>query len=122
MKFIKHLIHDVIFWILILMCFFNLPYAHYAENIVSFYGIFMLIVGTLCLFVVNKVAEGLAEKKDYKPRGKLYSTYVHITTVFEIAILAAMGWWWVTAGFVVYSIMIICARQEADKIYDNTTK
>jgi len=122
MKFIKHLIHDVILWTLLLVCFFNLPYSHYAENIVSFYGIFMLIVGVLCLFITAKIGASLAEKEDYKPRGKLYSAYVHITAVIEIAILAAMGWWWVTAGFVIYSIAILCARQEADKIYDRSTK
>lgn len=122
MKFVKHMIHDVILWTLLLVCFFNLPYAHYAENIVSFYGIFMLVLGLISLFVIKKVGEILASNKDYKPRGKLYSAYVHTSTIVEIAIVAAMGWWWVTAGFVIYSLMISCARQEADKIYDHSTR
>lgn len=122
MKFVKHVIHDAILWTLLLVCFFNLPYAHYAENIVSFYGIFMLVLGLISLFVIEKVGEILASNKDYKPRGKLYSLYVHISTIVEIAIVAAMGWWWVTAGFVIYSLVISCARQEADKIYDHSTR
>lgn len=118
MKFIKHLVHDAVLWTLLLICFFNLPYAHYAENIISFYGIFMLVIGTMCIFIVKKVAESLTKQKDFKPRGKAYWMYCHLTTVFEVAVVAAMGWWWVAAGFVIYSLMIYSVREEADKIYD----
>lgn len=118
MQFVKHLIHDVVLWTLLTICILNLPYANYAENIVSFYGIFLLLLGFFCIFIVNKVAESLTEKKDFKPRGRLYQTYVGITTVIEIAVLAALGWWWVTAGFTLYSLVIYTARQKANELYE----
>lgn len=120
MQFVKHFISDIILWVLLATCFFNLPYANFAENILSFYGVFLLILGSLGLFAVEKVGESLFQRKDFKPRGKLYSTYVHLTTVVEIALVASMGWWWVASGFVIYSLMIYSAREEANKIYEES--
>lgn len=118
MQFLKHLIHDAILWVLLAICFFNLPYANYAENIVSFYGIFLLILGFFCIFIVNTVAKSISDKKDFKPRGRFHQTYVGITTVVEIAVMAALGWWWVTAGFTLYSVVIYTARQKANELYE----
>lgn len=120
MQFVKHFIHDVLVWTLLAACFFNLPYANYAENILSFYGIFMLTLGSLCLLVVKKTAKSLSQGKNFKPRGKLYSMYVRVTTTVEIALVAAMGWWWVTTGFVIYSLTIYLIREEVNKIYEES--
>ena len=118
MQFVKHFIRDIILWVLLTTCFFNLPYANFAENILSFYGVFLLILGSLCLLVVEKVGESLSQRKGFKPRGKLYSAYVHLTTVVEITLVASMGWWWVASGFVIYSLMIHSALEEANKIHE----
>lgn len=118
MQFVKHFISDIILWVLLVTCFFNLPYANFAENILSFYGVFLLILGSLGFFVVEKVGESLSQRKGFNPRGKLYFTYVQLTTVVEIALVASMGWWWVASGFVIYSLMSYLAREEANKIYE----
>lgn len=118
MQFLKHLIHDVILWVLLTVCILNLPYANYAENIVSFYGIILLVLGFFFIFIVNEVAESVAEMKGFKPRGKFHQTYLNITTVAEITVVAALGWWWVTAGFTLYSVVIYTGRRKAKELYE----
>lgn len=118
MQFLKHLVHDVVLWTLLAICIFNLSYANYAENIVSFYGIFLLVIGFFSIFIVDKVAESISDKKDFKPRGRFHQAYVGITTVCEIAIVAALGWWWVTAGFTLFSLVIYTTRQKANELYE----
>ena len=118
MQFVKHLVHDVVLWTLLVICILNLPYANYAENIVSFYGIFLLVLGFFCIFAVSTVAKSISDEKNFKPRGKLYQAYVGITTVCEIAIVAALGWWWVTAGFTLFSLVIYTTRQKANELYE----
>lgn len=117
MKVFKHLLSDAVLWLLLLTCFFDWKYSHYAENIISFYGVFLLILGAITIFYTNKVAEIKLRDPQYKPRGVIYNLYAGTTTSLKIAIVAAMGWYWVTAGFLIYSIVIYLSCIEADKLY-----
>ncbi|MCW6550371.1 hypothetical protein NFB56_16150 [Yersinia ruckeri] len=122
MKVFKRLLGDATLWLLLLTCFFGWRYSHYAENILSFYGIFLLVLGMICLFCINKVAEIKVRDSQYKPRGTVYNLYARTTTLLEISIVAAMGWYWVTAGFLIYSIVILSSLDEADKLYREANK
>lgn len=115
MKLLKHLIHDIALWFLLAACFFQWNYHEMAENLISFYGIFLLLLGILCLFTTNHVAKQLAKDPDFKPRNALFKSYVWVTACIEICIVAAMGWYWVTAGFVLFSIAISNVRSTALK-------
>jgi|ADGO01.1.fsa_nt_gi hypothetical protein len=116
-RFLRHLLWDGVLWALLAACFFQLPYSGYAENVLSFLGIFLLVLAVFCLFAVDKVAKSIGEEAGYKPRGKVYKTYMFITTVAEVAVVAALGWYWVAAGFALYAIVMTAVRTEADKHY-----
>lgn len=116
-RLIKQLAWDSAFWILLAVCFFKLPYANYSENLLSFLGIFLFILGFICIFAGDVIGKKIAEDGDYKPRGKLYKLYMSFTTILEVAILASMGWYWVAAGFALYAIAMSNIRIEADKHY-----
>jgi hypothetical protein len=122
MKVFKHLLGDAALWLLLLTCFFGWKYSHYAENILSFYGIFLLVLGMIGLFCINKVAEIKVRNSQCKPRGTIYNLYARTTTLLELSIVAAMGWYWVTAGFLIYSIVILSSLDEADKLYREANK
>ena len=74
------------------------------------------------LFCINKVAEMKVRDSQYKPRSTFYKLYTRTTTLLEISIVAAMGWYWVTAGFLIYSIVILSSLDEADKLYREANK
>lgn len=114
-RLIKHLVWDLGLWVLLAVCFFKLPYANYAENVLSFLGIFLLTLAILCLFAIDNIAKTIAKDADYKPRGKFYKNYMFFTTVVEVGVLAVMGWYWVATGFALYSIVMTVVRTEADK-------
>lgn len=116
-RFLKHLAWDGALWTLLAVCFFGLPYANYAENVLSFLGIFLFILAIFCLFAVHTVGKSIGKDADYKPRGKFYKSYMFFTTVVEVAVLAAMGWYWVATGFALYAIAMTAVRTEADKHY-----
>lgn len=118
MQFVKNFIRDVVLWTLLAICILNLPYANYAENIVSFYGIFLLILGVFCILTFDKITVSFADKKDFKPRGKIHNAYRSITTFIEITVVAALGWWWVTAGFIMFSLIMCAVRSKANELYE----
>lgn len=121
-RFVKHVVFDFGLWVLLLVCLFKMPYANYAENILGFLGVFLLILATLCLFAVKQVAQNISKDSDYKPRGSFYKGYMFVTSCVEIAIVAAMGWYWVAAGFALYAIVMKTVRIEADKYYATAAK
>lgn len=116
-RLIKHAVWDLALWFLLVVCFFNLPYATYAENILSFLGVFLLILAIICVFAVKQVAQTISKEPDYKPRGSFYKGYMFFTSCVEIAVVAAMGWYWVAAGFALYTVAMTSVRTEADKLH-----
>lgn len=116
-RVLKHVVWDLTLWFLLAVCFFNLPYAAYAENVLSFLGVFLLILAIICLFIVTTVAKSIAKEPKYKPRGSFYKGYMFFTSFVEIAVVAAMGWYWVAAGFALYAIVMTSVRTEADKLH-----
>jgi uncharacterized membrane protein len=116
-RVLKHLVIDLALWFLLAVCFFKMPYANYAENVLSFLGVFLLILATICLFAITTVAKSIAKEPKYKPRSGFYKGYMFLTSCAEISVVAAMGWYWVAAGFALYAIVMTSVRNEADNLY-----
>lgn len=115
--FLKNLIHDIVLWALLASCLLKAPHSQYAENALSFYGVFLLVMGVLVLFASSSVSKKMADKSDYSPRGKLHTGYCVVTSLIEVLVMASMGWYWVASGFLVYGISILVVRSSADDIY-----
>lgn len=118
--FIRQLSVDVVLWFLLAVCILQLPFYEYAENIISFYGIFLMVVGSLIIFTYQGAGKKLGEKPDYKPRGKLRKSYGAITSFVEIGIIASMGWYWVASGFLIATIGLIMSHSAAEDAYNDS--
>ena len=118
MKFIKHLAQDIILCVCLLFCVIDTPFQKYFENVISFYGIYLLCLGTLFLCAYKEMGKCLQSRPDYKPRSKLYSYYAVITSIVEIFIPAMLGWYWVAVGFLISYLGYVMMRSEADKLFN----
>ena len=119
MKFIKHLLKDIILWVCLLFCVIDTPFQKYFENAISFYGIYLLCLWVLVLCTYKEMGKWLKNKPDYKPRSKIYGYYVGITSCSEIFVTALLGWYWVAAGFLFSYIGCLVVRSEADKLFND---
>lgn len=116
-RFLKNLFSTILLWLLVAVCLFNLPYSNYVENVLSFWGIFMLLISIICIVTATRMGKSLSQDSSYKPAGKFYKSYRLFTTVVEVGVFAAMGWYWVAAGVLLFSIAIFTVFNEADKHY-----
>ena len=82
----------------------------YAENAISFYGIFSLIVGSLLIIAVGKM-----ELKPEFKRTKSHLKYMQISSWLEVLACAIFGWYWVAAGFTVFGIAFSTLQDRINK-------
>lgn len=95
---------------LIVVCWFNWPYASAAENILSFWGVFCLVVCVLVIPLLNKLISKKVDDPDYK------ITYwrfwiPNVIVFFQFLALTAMGWYWVAAGFAAVRVIASIERE-----------
>lgn len=103
-RFIKNVVFDfAVFYSLIAVYMMNEDLSAYAENALSFIGIFSLVIGILTALLSDSIAKSF-DKDGYKKRTKLHSAYGAITTMFEVLIVSSFGWYWVASGFLILYI------------------
>ena len=118
-SFIVHLAHDVVLWIALYLVFTGAaPYAGFAENLVSFYGIFLFILGLIGIFAIKQAAQKTIDDGEYEPRSKLRNTYANVTTFAEVLVVAAFGWYWVAASFVIGWLIATSYRAEVKRLFE----
>jgi heme/copper-type cytochrome/quinol oxidase subunit 2 len=94
------------------------PYAAFAENLVSFYGVFLFVLGIVGIFAIKHAAQKTIDDGEYEPRSKLRTTYANVTTFVEVIVVAAFGWYWVTAGFVLGWLAVTSYRAEVKRLFE----
>lgn len=118
-SFIPHLAHDVVLWIALYLAFTGVPpYAGFAENLVSFYGSFLFVLGVVGIFTIKAAAQKTIDEGEYEPRSKLRTTYSNVSTFVEVLVVAAFGWYWVAAGFVLGWLMSTSYRAEVKRLFE----
>ncbi|AUR96311.1 TMhelix containing protein [Vibrio phage 1.223.O._10N.261.48.A9] len=104
-RFIKNLAFDLlVIYPIIAMYFYGGDLSAYAENALSFLGVFVLIASTLGIFYVDSIAETRKSEGEGK-RTKLHSMYSSLSSIAEVVIFAMLGWYWVAAGFLIGTIL-----------------
>lgn len=116
-RFIKHFIQDLALWaVLFVAVYMPHPYSQYAENAIGFYGVLLLVLGAMIILVSDKLAQDFADDPKWGKRPKLHDIYAGVTTVIEIGIVAALGWYWVAVGFLFAYIASGTIRQKVTKL------
>ncbi|MGL5727299.1 MAG: hypothetical protein ACRCYD_05535 [Plesiomonas sp.] len=117
-QYIKHMLWDLIIWVAIYTVFAGLqPWAGYAENGLSFIGVFYMVIGILLMLTYKHVAA--ANKDDlekFKPRPVWYSTYCVTSTMCEVVLFAVLGWYWVAAGWIIAAVGSRMFHDELQKL------
>lgn len=109
--FIRNVLLDVlVLWPAIFICLFNLKYSEYAENLLSFYGVFCLISGVIVSLASDKIVEDATQEK---VQPKIRSIYSGASCFIEVLIFASFGWFWVASGI---TIACIASLSINDKI------
>ena len=116
-KFAKNVAFDsLVLWPLIYVAASDYAgFGIYAERFISFLGVFLLILGVLVVLVHEEVARRGADKNK---RTKTHLAYLAVSSVAEISVFAALGWYWVAAGFMLVAISSAMVRTEIEKLED----
>lgn len=119
-KYLKQITFDVV----ILPCLFiSVFYSRFsvdivsgAENIISFYGVFNLIIGIGVLLIgADNMASKMKDSDIFK-KGS-FGNYVQILTcLIEILITAYLGWYWVCSGIVVRLVATQLIKDKIEEI------
>lgn len=117
-RFIQNIAFDVlVLWPALYFAVFGDGFMRQAgENVASFLGVVYLSLGLLGVIVLDKAANTLANKQDYSPRSDLHKFYGHVTSIAEVVVAAALGWWWVAAGFLAHALYSSSVEDAAKKI------
>ena len=100
--FIRNILLDAfILWPAIIICIFNLKHSDYAENLLSFYGIILLVTGLLAMLSPDKL---INESTPEKVKPKFRTTYSVASCFIECLVFASLGWYWVATG-----VLVACA-------------
>lgn len=114
-KFAKNVAFDLlVLWPLIYVAVSDLAgFGIYAERFISFLGVFLLILGVLVVLVHEEVARRSTDKRK---RTKKHLAYLAVSSVAEISVFAALGWYWVAAGFMMIGIGVTMVHQSIAKL------
>ncbi len=116
-RFLISVVGDSAFWFLIVISVLNNSYSAYAENVLSFVGVFLMVVAIIVLIGFDSVVKSIDKDPKYKPRSKFYKAYVALSSCVEVIVLASLGWYWVAAGFAVYAMVMNYLLSEVDESY-----
>lgn len=100
---------------LIVVCWFNWPYANAAENILDFWGVFCLVV---CVLVIPLLDKTISKKVDDPEYEITYWRFciLNIIVFFQFIVLIAMGWYWVAAGLAAVRVIASIEREGVMKL------
>lgn len=83
------------------------PYAQYGENYISFIGV-LLLVGAVCgLIVHDRTVTKAIKNPDYKVASKFRESIITLIRIIAAVISAGLGWYFVAAGFLFYSLVCL---------------
>lgn len=116
-KFAKNVAFDLlVLWPLIYVAVSDFAgFGIYAERFISFLGVFLLIPGVALVFAHEGVAKIDGNIEKFK-RTKHHLAYMAVTSVIEISVFAALGWYWVAGGFVAMAIGMMMLREDIEKL------
>lgn len=118
-SFMIQLVTDIVLWAALYLVFTGVaPYAAFAENLVSFYGVFLFVLGIVGILAIKHAAQRTIDDGEYEPRSKIRNTYSNVTTFIEVAVVASFGWYWVAAGFVLGWWMVTSYRAETKRLFE----
>jgi hypothetical protein len=86
----------------------------YAERIISFFGVMLLVVGVAMIFPHKGVVRG--GNVDNLKMTTPHHSYAVASSVIEISVFAALGWYWVAGGFTAMLIAMMVIRQEIEEM------
>ena len=94
------------------------PWATYFENVIGFYACVMFTVSMLALVIMNNEDD---DKKSIvgERRSKLHTTYMVTSTLVEIAVFAALGWYFVATFWTFNLLAAVKMHDESRKIAVN---
>ena len=87
----------------------------YAERLLSFFGVMLLVGGSIIILTSEKEAARDGAKDRYnKPFAhRAFST---TSIIVETCIFIAIGWYWVASGFILVAIGSAMVRAEIEKL------
>lgn len=91
--------------------------ALYAERLLSFFGVLLLVCGLIAAGTAASTAKKDGSEDRYQ-RSKAHLAFSTTVVVIEVCIFAALGWYWVAAGFMVSAISSAIIRAEIAKLED----
>jgi hypothetical protein len=87
----------------------------YAERLLSFFGVMLLLVGSLIIIGHEKEAARDGAKDRYnKPFA--HRAFAITSIIIETCIFIALGWHWVASGFILVAIGSAMVRAEIEKL------
>lgn len=100
-RLLKNITFDfAVIYPIMALYFFNDSMKIYAENALSFIGIFTLVIGVLSIFLIDGIVKSRKEKGMGR-RTKVHSLYGNVSTAVEVIIFSMLGWYWVAVGFLI---------------------
>lgn len=93
----------------------NTPYAQYGENYISFVGIIMLVGAIAFLLVKNSIVTKAIADPNYKQPSHLRRSILTLLRIIAAVISAALGWYFVASGFLLYSLFMLMEYDEIKK-------
>ena len=113
MKYIKHIFIDIILYGTVYFAYFK--GNEYANNLFILVITLFSIVAVLTLLMTDKILEGFANKNKHKS-SVLLKQYCRYSTIFEVCFLAAIGWWYSSAVFLILFVFHFRAHAANEKI------
>lgn len=101
---------------LIAVCWFKLPYAWAAENILNFWGILVLVVSFLAIFINPKNYQKKADDPEYEIPNLYRVAIMNLLVFIQFVILAAMGWYWIAGGLALGRVVFSMERDAVKKL------
>jgi hypothetical protein len=120
-RFLKNICFDAVIWSMMYVCLFmqNSIFAKYAENALSFLGVFSGVIGVLIIVFCSGSGDFVQKtiKENYTPRTKFHISYTTFTSIIETFVFASLGWYWVAACWVLGFIATSKLSSDCDKAY-----
>tara|TARA_R110002012_G_scaffold151494_1_gene311422 strand:- start:731 stop:1078 length:348 start_codon:yes stop_codon:yes gene_type:complete len=99
-RLIKSITFDfTVFYSLIAIYLFGGSLSPYAENALTFFGGFILVISVFSFFMIDRMVEARL-KRDAKKKTKVHMHYTVISTIFEVMLFAALGWYWMAVALI----------------------
>lgn len=121
-RFLKNVCFDAVIWSMMYVCLFmqNSIFAKYAENALSFWGVFAGVVGVLVIVFGSGSGDFVQKtiKENYTPRTKFHISYITFSSIVEIFVFASLGWYWTSVFWILGWFATDSVASACDKAYN----